>query len=708
LQNDLVAGRIYQNPKNSTSTFDRDSATTSTSDRGESLATLRGSLHQYRCQVYIGTLLVPVPLGDPGPPVESKLSIMIDRTMSIEPEHDVINRDNHHSFQFLNRIKIPAFVLDENFIVRAWNQHVAKISRIPMDDALSCAIFDLVDNYPDETLNNLPNHVQLLWKEMYGKVIVKGSLKNDLCWCFHRQANANRGISDTQNDNNSETTMFRINIISYQVDDDDSIIKDWMICFVEKDECAPCSRTKNLNDLDNNISPGQLFANRSLLLDNCPCDVASPPPLIPDILSKNQKLYDTIIRNSYTYLNNFSMPSFLINCSGVILFWSEMMERLSGFTCGDMLNTTILSNEKNLFVWNHDRCLTSQDVLTATLHSLLEPHACEDSDDGEIHVFRLERKVDIVLQHKNLEKAMIQSWRIHTTNSNENGDDHVAAVFVASSINDWHSSSRQSDSTDNILPQTTNSFSKRAKHNVESNYEQWKKEKNAVLAISIGGIPATTSLHAKGSKHLLDCKRVNSLDDLKQCSSIVDNGNKESNSKVSNDAVLEMVPNPLRANELSHVLDTCSMLVFGVDRNGIVNEWNDQCSETLGFHCEDAVGKLVTDTFVSSNASKCYMDEVLQNAYEGVGTPSFELIAESITGEKRVLLLSASPRWMLARQQHTGVSYSGKDKVNGVLLFGFDTTVMLKHYRAVATMAADLRQLIDTANAPIFGIDSDG
>ena len=41
----------------------------------------------------------------------------------------------------------------------------------------------------------------------------------------------------------------------------------------------------------------------------------------------------------------------------------------------------------------------------------------------------------------------------------------------------------------------------------------------------------------------------------------------------------------------------------------------------------------------------------------------------------------------------------------GVVGVAQDVTEAAKHDRAVAAMANELRQLIDTANAPIFGID---
>ena len=60
-------------------------------------------------------------------------------------------------------------------------------------------------------------------------------------------------------------------------------------------------------------------------------------------------------------------------------------------------------------------------------------------------------------------------------------------------------------------------------------------------------------------------------------------------------------------------------------------------------------------------------------------------------GEVRSLLLSASTR------------RSMRNEIVGAIFFAQDTTESAKHDRAVAAMASELRQLIDGANAPIFG-----
>ena len=48
------------------------------------------------------------------------------------------------------------------------------------------------------------------------------------------------------------------------------------------------------------------------------------------------------------------------------------------------------------------------------------------------------------------------------------------------------------------------------------------------------------------------------------------------------------------------------------------------------------------------------------------------------------------------------------NEIVGVVRVVQDVTEAFKHDRAVAAMANELRQLVDTANTPIFGIDVEG
>ena len=90
------------------------------------------------------------------------------------------------------------------------------------------------------------------------------------------------------------------------------------------------------------------------------------------------------------------------------------------------------------------------------------------------------------------------------------------------------------------------------------------------------------------------------------------------------------------------------------------------------------------------------VQEVLDNAVEGRGTSNFDLEFRTKSDEIRHLLVNATTR------------RDAENNVVGVVGVAQDVTEAVQRDRAVAGMALELRQLIDTANAPIFGIDIDG
>ena len=87
---------------------------------------------------------------------------------------------------------------------------------------------------------------------------------------------------------------------------------------------------------------------------------------------------------------------------------------------------------------------------------------------------------------------------------------------------------------------------------------------------------------------------------------------------------------------------------------------------------------------------------VLQAALEGRGTSNYELEIRTKSNDIRHLLVNATTR------------RDAENSVVGVVGVAQDVTEAVQRDRAVAGMALELRQLIDTANAPIFGIDIDG
>ena len=149
------------------------------------------------------------------------------------------------------------------------------------------------------------------------------------------------------------------------------------------------------------------------------------------------------------------------------------------------------------------------------------------------------------------------------------------------------------------------------------------------------------------------------------------------------------------ASELRQLVDTANASIFGVDVEGRVNEWNDKTAEITGYSGDDAFGKCLIESFIVPKLRNSVQD-VLDNALRGRGTSNYELEFRTKSNEIRFLLVNATTR------------RDAENNIVGVLAVAQDVTEAAKHDRAVASMANELRQLIDTANAPIFGIDIDG
>jgi PAS domain S-box-containing protein len=126
-----------------------------------------------------------------------------------------------------------------------------------------------------------------------------------------------------------------------------------------------------------------------------------------------------------------------------------------------------------------------------------------------------------------------------------------------------------------------------------------------------------------------------------------------------------------------------------------VNEWNVKTSELTGYSKNEAFDfNFVQDFIVSSMRDT--VQTAIDDALRGKGTTNLELEFQTKYDDKRHLLVNIT-----TRRDFEGT-------VVGVFFVAQDVTESVHRDRAVAGMAVELRQLIDTANAPIFGIDVDG
>jgi PAS domain S-box-containing protein len=149
------------------------------------------------------------------------------------------------------------------------------------------------------------------------------------------------------------------------------------------------------------------------------------------------------------------------------------------------------------------------------------------------------------------------------------------------------------------------------------------------------------------------------------------------------------------AKELRQFIETANAPIFGIDNKGLVNEWNHTSEKITGFKKEDVLGKNLVKNYITKNYQVA-VKKVLDNALKGKETANYEFPLFTKSGKRIMVLLNSSTRRNV------------DGKVIGVIGVGQDITQMDKLRTESESVAKELRQFIETANAPIFGIDSKG
>ena len=123
-----------------------------------------------------------------------------------------------------------------------------------------------------------------------------------------------------------------------------------------------------------------------------------------------------------------------------------------------------------------------------------------------------------------------------------------------------------------------------------------------------------------------------------------------------------------------------------------MNEWNYKNAEITGYSKTEALGKHLVSEFISAKF-KDAVQKVMDDALAGKETSNYELEFFTKGGDIRYLLVNATTRRDAA------------GSVVGVIGVAQDVTEQRKNDKAILNIARELRQFVDTANAPIFGIN---
>jgi len=140
--------------------------------------------------------------------------------------------------------------------------------------------------------------------------------------------------------------------------------------------------------------------------------------------------------------------------------------------------------------------------------------------------------------------------------------------------------------------------------------------------------------------------------------------------------------------EYSRLIDTANAPIFGVDVDGKVNVWNQHASRVVGFTSEETLGRPFVAEFITEDF-RASVQEVLDNALRGEETANYQLPLLTKSGARVEILLNATSR------------KDAEGRVIGVVGVGQDITARIAQEQ-------EYYKLIDTANVPIFGVDTSG
>jgi len=149
------------------------------------------------------------------------------------------------------------------------------------------------------------------------------------------------------------------------------------------------------------------------------------------------------------------------------------------------------------------------------------------------------------------------------------------------------------------------------------------------------------------------------------------------------------------AQELTNLIDTANAPIFGIDKYGRVTEWNRTAVAITGYDKKETLGRHLVEEFITEEY-KVPVREVFEKALGGIETANFEFPLYTKSRDRREVLLNATTRRDV------------RGNIIGVIGVGQDITERKTAEVESARIAQELTNLIDTANAPIFGIDKDG
>jgi PAS domain S-box-containing protein len=97
------------------------------------------------------------------------------------------------------------------------------------------------------------------------------------------------------------------------------------------------------------------------------------------------------------------------------------------------------------------------------------------------------------------------------------------------------------------------------------------------------------------------------------------------------------------ARELAQLIDLANAPIFGVDTDGLINEWNQQVAQTTGYSKEEVMGQNLVEDYITQEY-KDSVQQVLDQALSGTERDNYQVPIYTKDGREVVILLNATTR----------------------------------------------------------------
>ena len=138
------------------------------------------------------------------------------------------------------------------------------------------------------------------------------------------------------------------------------------------------------------------------------------------------------------------------------------------------------------------------------------------------------------------------------------------------------------------------------------------------------------------------------------------------------------------ARELASLIENANVPIFGIDRNGYINEWNTVISDLSGIARSDLLGKCWVDEFVGVEDIKA-TEHMIACVLQGDAISNFELPVFTKNDKRLVLLLSAFPR------------RDAEKLISGAVFVAQDITELIEYRRNLEKMVQDRTRELNQA-----------